>query len=94
MIKNSQTEVGILGQYDQGGIRTKRLFEQSDQLSDDQVQSALKYVIKDGVASQDMGILTGGVFLMAFAIKLGASNRDSTFDRHETNIGQLQARTK
>ena len=52
----------------------RRLFEQSDQLSDDQIQSALKYVIKDGVASQAMGILTGGVFLMAFAIKLGASN--------------------
>jgi len=30
--------------------------------------------IKDGVASQAMGVLTGGAFLIAFAIKLGASN--------------------
>ncbi|MDT8301667.1 MAG: MFS transporter, partial [Sedimentisphaerales bacterium] len=28
----------------------------------------------DGIASQSMGILTGGAFLVAFAVKLGASN--------------------
>ena len=43
-------------------------------LSETQVQSALKNIIKDGVASQAMGILTGGAFLVAFAVKLGASN--------------------
>jgi len=49
-------------------------FKAEDTLSEDQVQHALKYVIRDGVASQAMGILTGGAFLVAFAVKLGASN--------------------
>jgi len=49
-------------------------FEPKDALADDEVQSGLRYVIRDGVASQAMGILTGGAFLVAFAIKLGASN--------------------
>lgn len=43
-------------------------------LTDSQVQSGLRNIIKDGVASQAMGILTGGAFLVAFAVKLGASN--------------------
>ncbi|MHC4433833.1 MAG: MFS transporter, partial [Planctomycetota bacterium] len=45
-----------------------------EELTADQVDSGLRYVIKDGVASQAMGILTGGAFLVAFAVKLGASN--------------------
>ena len=45
-----------------------------ESLTDDQVRSGLEYIIKDGVASQAMGVLTGGAFLIAFAIKLGASN--------------------
>jgi len=45
-----------------------------ESLTDDQVRSGLDYIIKDGVASQAMGVLTGGAFLIAFAIKLGASN--------------------
>ena len=45
-----------------------------ESLTEDQIDSGLKYVIKDGVASQAMGILTGGAFLVAFAVKLGASN--------------------
>ena len=49
-------------------------FKTEETLSEDQVQSALKNIIKDGVASQAMGILTGGAFLVAFAVKLGASN--------------------
>ncbi len=49
-------------------------FKTEETLSESQVQSALKYIIKDGVASQAMGILTGGAFLVAFAVKLGASN--------------------
>ena len=51
-----------------------RWFAAQDDLSDAQVKSGLGYVIKDGVASQAMGILTGGAFLIAFAIELGASN--------------------
>ena len=49
-------------------------FKTDETLSETQVQSALKDIIKDGVASQAMGILTGGAFLVAFAVKLGASN--------------------
>jgi len=49
-------------------------FKTEDALTEEQVQSGLSYVIKDGIASQAMGILTGGAFLVAFAIKLGASN--------------------
>ena len=45
-----------------------------DSLTDDQVRFGLDYIIKDGVASHAMGVLTGGAFLIAFAIKLGASN--------------------
>jgi MFS family permease len=48
--------------------------ETEQTLSESQVQAALKNIIKDGVASQAMGILTGGAFLVAFAVKLGASN--------------------
>lgn len=49
-------------------------FNTDETLSENQVQSALKNIIRDGVASQAMGILTGGAFLVAFAVKLGASN--------------------
>jgi len=49
-------------------------FKAEVNLTDEQIQSGLRYVIKDGIASQAMGILTGGAFLVAFAIKLGASN--------------------
>jgi MFS family permease len=49
-------------------------FELKEQLSEQEVKRGLGYVIKDGIASQSMGILTGGAFLVAFAIKLGASN--------------------
>ena len=50
------------------------MFKTEETLTDAQTQSALKFIIKDGVASQAMGILTGGAFLIAFAVKLGASN--------------------
>ncbi|UCC99384.1 MAG: MFS transporter [Phycisphaerales bacterium] len=49
-------------------------FKAEETLNEDQIQHALKNVIRDGIASQAMGILTGGAFLVAFAIKLGASN--------------------
>ncbi|MFC1604607.1 MFS transporter [Planctomycetota bacterium] len=49
-------------------------FKADESLTECQVQSGLAYVIKDGVASQAMGILTGGAFLVAFAVKLEASN--------------------
>ncbi len=49
-------------------------FKTEETLPDEQVKSGLSYVIKDGIASQSMGILTGGAFLVAFAVKIGASN--------------------
>jgi len=49
-------------------------FKTEETLTEEQIQSGLNYVIKDGIASQSMGILTGGAFLIAFAVKLGASN--------------------
>jgi len=49
-------------------------FKPKESLTEEEVQTGLGYVINDGVASQAMGILTGGAFLIAFAIKLGASN--------------------
>jgi hypothetical protein len=49
-------------------------FKTVETLSETQLQSALKNIIKNSAASQAMGILTGGAFLVAFAVKLGASN--------------------
>ena len=49
-------------------------FKTQQSLSETQIEFALKNIIRDGVASQAMGILTGGAFLVAFAVKLGASN--------------------
>jgi len=57
-------------------------FAVKDALTGEEIQSGLRAVIKDGLASQAMGTLTGGVFLVAFALKLGASN---------TTIGLLAA---
>lgn len=49
-------------------------FKAEENLTDRQIKTGLKTIIGDGIASQAMGILTGGAFLTAFAIKLGASN--------------------
>lgn len=49
-------------------------FIPKDTLTKEEIQSGLKTVIKDGLASQAMVTLTGGVFLVAFALQLGASN--------------------
>jgi len=45
-----------------------------DTLTEEEIRIGLKAVILEGLASQAMGTLTGGVFLIAFALKLGASN--------------------
>ena len=45
-----------------------------DTLTEEEIQTGLQYIIKDGITSQAMGVLTGGAFLIAFAVKLGASN--------------------
>ncbi len=46
----------------------------SEQLSDEQVETGLKLVVKDGLAAEAMTALTGGTFLVALALYMGASN--------------------
>jgi len=45
-----------------------------DSLTELEIQVGLKSVMRDGLASQAMATLTAGPFLVAFALKLGASN--------------------
>ena len=49
-------------------------FTVKDTLTEKEIRYGLKWVMKDGMASQAMGILTGGVILIDFALVLGASN--------------------
>jgi hypothetical protein len=49
-------------------------FTVKNTLTEAEVQSGLRAVIRDGLASQVMVTFTGGVFLVAYALKLGASN--------------------
>lgn len=46
----------------------------SENLTDAQIQSGLKSIVKDGLASEAMTTLTGGAFLVALALSYGASN--------------------
>ena len=43
-------------------------------LSDQEIERGLRSVIRDGLASQAMATLTGGPFLVALMLKMGASN--------------------
>jgi len=45
-----------------------------DTLTEEEIQSGLSNVLKDGITTQAMVTLTGGVFLVSFALKMGASN--------------------
>ncbi|MBU4376003.1 MAG: MFS transporter, partial [Candidatus Omnitrophica bacterium] len=49
-------------------------FTVKDTLTEEEIQKGLRSVIKDGLTTKMMVTLTGGVFLVAFALKLGASN--------------------
>ncbi len=49
-------------------------FFPKETLSEEEIRSGLRTVIKDGLTSQAMVTLTMGVFLVAFALQLGASN--------------------
>ncbi|MCK4736447.1 MAG: hypothetical protein KAT65_28595 [Methanophagales archaeon] len=49
-------------------------FAVKDTLTEEEIQKGLRSVIKDGLATQTMVTQTGGVFLVAFALKLGASD--------------------
>jgi MFS family permease len=45
-----------------------------DTLTEEDFQKGFKAFIRDGLTTEVMAALTGGVFLVAFALKLGASN--------------------
>jgi len=45
------------------------------ELGPHEVEHGLRLLLLDGVSSQVMGALTGGALLVAFALKLGASNK-------------------
>jgi MFS family permease len=49
-------------------------FPLKDSLTEEELKSGLKNVIMDGLTTQAIATLTGGIFLVAFALKLGASN--------------------
>jgi MFS family permease len=49
-------------------------FRTSEHLTENQVESGLKMVMKDGLATEAMVNLAGGAFLIAFAMHMGASN--------------------
>lgn len=58
------------------------IFKPKDNLTSEEVEGHLHLVIKDAVSTQAMLSLTSGIFLVALAIQLGASN---------TTIGLLSA---
>src|SRR5438045_9402958 len=49
-------------------------FKPSETLSLKEVNRGLNLVIKDGLAAEAMSVLTGGTFLVAMSVMLGASN--------------------
>jgi MFS family permease len=49
-------------------------FTPSGKLTEKQIQTGLNLIVKDGLMAEAMATLTGGAFLVAMALKLGASN--------------------
>ena len=56
------------------GRRRRTIFEAKESLTAEEVDHGLRLVIRDGLSTQAMVTLTGGIFLVAFALQLGASN--------------------
>lgn len=54
--------------------RFRGLFDPDEKVSSEGLHKGLRAIIWDGMCTQAMGALTGGVFLVAFALDLGASN--------------------
>ncbi|MCC7566258.1 MAG: MFS transporter [Methanomicrobiaceae archaeon] len=50
------------------------VFRAKDFLTEEEIDRGLQSVIRDGIATSAMVTLTGGIFLVAFALQLGASN--------------------
>ena len=49
-------------------------FKTSDTLTEAQVRTGLKLVVRDGLATEAMVAFTSGTFLVAMALYMGASN--------------------
>ena len=49
-------------------------FIPSECLTESQVKSGLKLIVRDGLAAEAMATLTGGAFLVSLALEFGASN--------------------
>lgn len=64
-------------------------FPVKDSLTEGELKSGLNNVIMDGLTTQAIVTLTGGVFLVAFALKLGASNLTIGILAAIPPIGQL-----
>ena len=45
-------------------------FKVKEQITGEELKEGLNAVVRDGVTSHLMGVLTGGVFLVAIALKL------------------------
>ena len=50
------------------------MLDPKETLTDEEIREGLSYIVKDGLATQAMVTLTSGIFLVAFALQLGASN--------------------
>jgi MFS family permease len=50
------------------------MLEPKEILDKDELADGLKYIVRDGLATQAMVTLTSGIFLVAFGLQLGASN--------------------
>jgi len=50
------------------------LFKPKERLTEQEVNTGLKLILKEGMTAEAMTTLTGGTFLVAFALLLGASN--------------------
>ena len=50
------------------------LFNPHETITEQETEAGLRAVVQDGLCSQTMGTLTSGVFLVGFALALGASN--------------------
>lgn len=50
------------------------LLTPQETLTDEEISRGLSTVVRDGIATQAMVTLTAGIFLVAFALELGASN--------------------
>ena len=73
-VTNSSEFTNPPGWYVGCMMRNMGLFRHQSEIDGPQLERGLKMLVYDGICSQVMGVLTGGAFLVAFALELGASN--------------------